>query len=423
MRKMTNVFYYDELMNQDSTTFSVYNNKDEDDTDEAYISYSGKNSKERKEILRGVLDIDPSISTSVAWSAAPSNLTSTIANLSKTAMDSYRFMENAVSNFSNFGDSFKAWNQAKYFSVNEFAKIFQGYGTSTPLNFRTSLYPYIDKNGKYQSVTAQLEALLGGLYPTDDLVSARDDFVKAAANVKYISDAVATKVKEKAEADDGFWSEASQTVINVVEKGKDLLGGAVTKLTDFLGIEGVEVNDIFTELDENLGNSLFKIEPPHGYTRVPNILPNGGWIYGTLGLRLGSRWILNLLLTSLDVSVSKEFTDYDGEIGPMMADINISFTPAILNTPKELRSYIMNQDLKSYSEIESNEGRPSFSQSVNEEVEAMKKFKEQSEDILATAPIPSPGQTTNQTTKQTQNQTSNRPGSGGRLDNTPMEAW
>ena len=337
-----NKFYYDELLNQDSTTFSIYSNPAPDGTDgDDYFIKAVTNSNEKKEILRGVLDIDPSITSTVAWSAAPSNLTSMVANLSKYAIDSHRYLDNALNNFTNLGDKFKSWNQAKYFSVNEFAKLFQGYGTSTPLNFRTTLYPYIDSSRNYVSVSEQLNRLLNGLYPGDNIVEAKDEIVDVIEGLqdKYAS---AKENASKLSGNDNRFLSLLGSASGALLSGGEMMANMVGSIAGLVGVDKEMVDNVIQIVDDNLGSSLFKILPPHNYTKIPNVMPNGRWFYGTLGIRLGTRWIFNLLLTSIDVAVSKEFTKYgDGDPSPMMADINISFTPAIMNTPNELKDYIL----------------------------------------------------------------------------------
>ena len=354
------IFYYDELLNQESTTFSIYSNPDPnpEGTDEnKYFTRAVTNTDEKKEILRGVLDIDPSISSSVAWGAAPSNLNSMVANLSKYAVDSYRFLDNATNNLTNVGDKFKSWNQAKYFTVNEFAKLFQGYGTSTPLNFRTTLYPYMDTQGgqnKYVSVSEQLNRLLDGLYPGDNIIGA------SGTEITDIIDGLDDKVTavsdlmDKAKDSSNGFVSALGSAGGALLDGGEMVVSAVQSLAGMVGIDQDMVDNALKSVQDSLKSSLFKILPPHNYTKIPNVMPNGNWFYGTLGIRLGTRWIFNLLLTSIDVAVSKEFTKYgDGDPSPMMADINISFTPAIMNTPNELKDYILSTQTQAKDPVNS----------------------------------------------------------------------
>lgn len=318
-------FYYDELINNDRTTFSVYLYSDESSSDRIDRNYNQPNVV--KEILRGIINENPSMGSAIVWNGSPLNLTSIWANVASSLKNASRNLKNTVNSITNTatqvmnpgGGKVLNWNQDSYYSINEFQKTFGGMTTSTPLRISAILLPYIDKEGFYVDVTTQLTTFL-------DMIYKQQTYSDGEELMDTESESTSTELKE----DKKWWQKLLMSVADGASNTLNWVSDAVYNVA----------NNISDWADKY----ILTIKPPHGYTGIPLDFIEGQWMANTLAIRIGSRQIYNLLLSNVNVTVSKEMIrNSNGDLSPSQAQIDVTFTPVLVLKPTEIKEYLLDK--------------------------------------------------------------------------------
>lgn len=294
-------FYYDNMINSDDTT-RLYLYKHESGTDEARVTRTSKINKDKDtiELLRCPINEDPSLSIAAQWGSTTTLLSDIGATLGSAIQNARLSIsrlvdttENTWNNITNMGTTqVRKFTQESLFNINEYTKVFKGLGNNIPLEIKGTIYPYIDKNGTYITVQTQLNTLLLSLYGE-------------------------SSVEE----------DSSET-----NKG---LGDYITSFIDSI---------TSTEDAMNEGGSkpvkVIRFNAPHHYKGIPNSFLKDQWMSGTLALCTKDRWVYNLLLNNLNVTVSRWSTSYKTSTSLQLATVNITLIPAVLISPMEQFRYL-----------------------------------------------------------------------------------
>ena len=289
--------YYDDILNNDDNTFSIYlyNHEDSGGKNTPRINSTSniKLNTDSVELIRGVLVEDPVLDIEAQWGTA-ANLLTDIGATAETVLSSiginfrnlYNTGVNALKSF-NSDAVVKEWNQTAIYNLNEYTKTFKGLSTNLPLSKSFNVYPYLKKESQnitYKTVQSQLKDMLDKMY--------------------------------------------SKIGINSDKSSSELVNDILTSIKKS------------TEGSSNEKVKVIEFSPPHSYTGIPNSFLEGQWMSGTIAIRSGNRWLYNLLLRKLQIQTSKWSVTYNGTSSVQYASVTLDFVPAVMITPKEQIEYI-----------------------------------------------------------------------------------
>lgn len=303
-------FYYDDLLAKNENTFKLYlykntnttDNEGPKVTDTSKINLS--DSSDISLLLTGISTDNPNISIVSQWGSASTLLSdigasigSTISNIGLQLKRLYQTGVHGWEQLTNMGGesaNSRAYTQEATYNINEYVKTFKGMGNNTPLSRTINIYPYVDSNTKnYITVESQLNTLLSAMYNSGDFTS------------------------DVADDDSSGFSEWIDKILKIVT----------------VGDEKVDTSDKKTK--------VLKFKAPHGYDGVPTTFLDGKWMQGTLAIQYNGRWLYNLLLNELNISVSRWNVMWKNSSTSLeKATIAISLIPAMMITPNEQIRYL-----------------------------------------------------------------------------------
>lgn len=299
-------FYYDDLMNNDANTIELFLYKNDSagtDSEAPRMTSVSKinNATDTVSVLKGMLNVDPTMTVEAQWGGASTFLSSLRTSLNNFVQNSVltitRLKQTAMEGLTSYSNKLgaRAYAQENYYNLNDYIKVFKGLGSNIPISMKVDMFPYIDSNNKYITVNEQLETFLNTM------------FSKSSVEVGEAA----------TEGDKGFWK----------------------KLSDSIDPKTQTADATSTRTADN-ATTVLRFKAPHNYMGIPNSFTQDAWMSGTLALRANSRWIRNLLLNSIQVTVSKWSTQYNDKPGISYAQVYLTLIPAVMLTPYEQMQYL-----------------------------------------------------------------------------------